>query len=155
MKLINFVFIFVLFLTLFLLSYTVYKSNETPVEHENLFSLDYQSVSRQFNQIKENEKIFNDYATFSYKYINDKLIIDIKNKDMNTSSINILSVKALLTRPHTNKNNKNLMPYLKKDTYIIDIPKLSLGKWRINLSVNINIKSKNIILYKHIYIQGK
>jgi nitrogen fixation protein FixH len=151
-KLINSVFVFVLFLSLFLLSFTVYKSNQQTIEHENLFSTDYKTVDRNYNKIIEQENIFKEQASFAYEYINDKLIIQINSK--NDFKVQVLSIDALLTRPHTNKNNETLKVSLNKP-YTIEIPKLSLGNWRVILKIAIKLKTKNIVLYKHINIKGK
>jgi hypothetical protein len=155
---INVSFIGIFILAFSLLSWTVSKSLEYDLQPENIYSTSYKNVEKNYEKIQNDEKLFNKKIYFDYevKTIQNKKQIHVflESKD---NKYHKFDVKALLTRPHTNKNNKELKSiFSSKSTktnkqYIIPLPKLSKGRWR----VIVEIKTDNVKIYKHISIKEK
>ena len=176
MKKINIMFIFILCLSLFLLSWTVYKSASIPTQHENLFFQDSTNLEQNYNKIKQDEAIFNKYYKIEHKVVDTSLdtsiVFKITKLDVDTTIhiSNISNIKALLTKAHTNKFNKILEVSFNQNTneYILKSAKLDKSKWRVELKMDIilskndnaNIKNMpnsantNIVLYQQININA-
>ena len=147
MKITDFVFVFVFFLSLSLLTWTTVKSIQNPVEHENLFSTNYKDLDANFNNIKADEVEFNKLSSLNYEVLNDKILMSVSNQ------AKIISTEALLTRPHTNKNNQELEIINKKlQSLEVNIPKLTIGKWKVNIKMEVKLDNKKLTIYKHIPI---
>lgn len=147
MKITDFGFVFVFFLSLSLLTWTTVKSIQNPVEHENLFSTNYKDLDANFNNIKEQEREFNKLSSLNYEVLSDKISMSVSNK------AEIISTEALLTRPHTNKDNQKLEIVNKKlQSLEVKIPKLTIGKWKVNIKMEVKLDNNKLTIYKHIPI---
>ncbi len=147
MKIINLVFVSVFLLSLSLLTWTTIKSIETPVQHENIFSTNYKDVDMNFNKFKEDEAKFKKQSSLNYNISNDLIFINIANK------AKIISTKALLTRPHTNKDNQELeILNQEAQSLKVRLPKLSLGKWKVNIKMKVELNGEQLTIYEHIPI---
>ena len=147
MKITDFGFVFVFFLSLSLLAWTTVTSIQNPVEHENLFSTSYKDLDANFNKIKADEIEFNKLSSLNYEVLNDKIIMSVNNE------AKIISTKALLTRPHTNKDNQELDIVNKKlQSLEVSIPKLTKGKWKVNIKMEVELDTNKLTIYKHIPI---
>jgi len=136
MKPINIVFIGILSLSLSLLTYTVVVSVSSPVQMENVFLDNYKNVDRNYNEIKKQEKIFDKNIDFTYKIIkkNNKYQINVS---LLSNMYKSFTITSLLTRPHTNINNQDLNVILDNNNqYIIALPSIPKGRWRIILKIN-------------------
>ena len=147
MKITDFVFVFVFFLSLSLLTWTTITSIENPVQHENLFSTNYKYVEANFNKIKADEIKFKKSSSLKYDIQGSKIFIDI------SSNAKIISTRALLTRPHTNKDNQELK-VLNKDlkSLEIELPKLTIGMWKVNVKMEVELNGDKLTIYQHIPI---
>jgi hypothetical protein len=160
MKLINTVFIFVLCLSVGLLAWTVYKSTVIPTQHETLFLQDYTSLNQNYNQIKEDEAIFDKYYKIEnvlWPHMITFKIIKL-NPNLDTK-IKISNIKGLLTKTYTNKFNKILKASFNKHTneYTLTGDNLTIDatKWRIEFKMDVvlngdKLDNKMLVLYKQI-----
>lgn len=149
MKAINTLFISILFISLSLLTLTVFIAINNPAQLENLFLSDYKSVDREYERLLVNEKDFDKEVAFSHRVNRDKLLISL-----NSGKYNNFNITSFLTRPHTNKDNKELNTIFSSkeentNKYTIDLPTLKQGHWRIIIKINI----KDIVVYKNIDIE--
>ena len=150
LKATNIAFVSIFTISLSLLSWTVYKAVSNPVEKENFFLKDYKTAERTYNKLIENENSFDKKINFQYTITKDKIILSFKNKKTNQAITN-LKIKALLTRPHTNKENIYLNISKDNNNYILNKVKSNLGKYRVILEVQeLDKHNKNITIYKNI-----
>lgn len=150
LKATNIAFVSIFTISLSLLSWTVYKAVSNPVEKENFFLKDYKTVERNYNKLIENENSFDKKINFQYTITKDKIIVSFKDKKLN-KAITDLKIKALLTRPHTNKENTYLNISKDNNNYILNKVKSNLGKYRVILEIQESNKdNKNITIYKNI-----
>lgn len=150
LKATNIAFVSIFTISLSLLSWTVYKAVSNPVEKENFFLKDYKTAERTYNKLIENENSFDKKINFQYTITKDKIILSFKNKKTNQAMTN-LKIKALLTRPHTNKENIYLNISKDNNNYILNKVKSNLGKYRVILEIQeLDKHNKNITIYKNI-----
>ena len=132
-----------------MVAWTVYKAVTNPVQMENLYQNNYHIVDQNFNTIKRDISLFD--AKYKLK-INPKklfrgtnqILISIK-KNKNQQTIKNAKINILLTRPHTNNENKNIqMNYsnnqYKSDTFDIQ----NLGRYQLRIKIEID----NLVVYK-------
>ena len=93
--------------------YTIKIALDNPVEMDTFYMEKYQKVDQNINQILELQEKFN--AKFDLEYSTEKFAlgansITLKLTDKNAQPINNANVMLMLSRPDSNKENKQIVP---------------------------------------------
>ncbi|MBK1963421.1 FixH family protein [Campylobacter novaezeelandiae] len=134
---------------------TIVIASDYPVYEDNFYFDTYQNVESNYNKIQNNQKHFDenfklhikDKESFIYKrklvyYINEGqnefriFIENLKNYDLNK-----LQIEALLSRPHTNKNDEKLQVKLDANELVFDFNVKEKGNWQLLLKITQNENS--------------
>ncbi|QWU80699.1 hypothetical protein DU474_01240 [Campylobacter novaezeelandiae] len=134
---------------------TIVIASDYPVYEDNFYFDTYQNVESNYNKIQNNQKHFDenfklhikDKESFIYKrklvyYINEGqnefriFIENLKNYDLNK-----LQIEALLSRPHTNKNDEKLQVKLDTNELVFDFNVKEKGNWQLLLKITQNENS--------------
>lgn len=134
---------------------TIVIASDYPVYEDNFYFDTYQNVESNYNKIQNNQKHFDenfklhikDKESFIYKrklvyYINEGqnefriFIENLKNYDLNK-----LQIEALLSRPHTNKNDEKLQVKLDVNELVFDFNVKEKGNWQLLLKITQNENS--------------
>lgn len=134
---------------------TIVIASDYPVYEDNFYFDTYQNVESNYNKIQNNQKCFDenfklhikDKESFIYKrklvyYINEGqnefriFIENLKNYDLNK-----LQIEALLSRPHTNKNDEKLQVKLDANELVFDFNVKEKGNWQLLLKITQNENS--------------
>lgn len=145
---------------------TIIIASDYPVYEDNFYFDTYQNVESNFNKIQNNQKQFDenfklyikDKESFIYKnksiyYINEGqnefriFIKNLKNYDLNK-----LQIKALLSRPHTNKSDEKLQVKLDANELVFDFDIKEKGNWQLLLKITQN---ENSIGFFKFFLQTK
>ncbi|MBK1991406.1 FixH family protein [Campylobacter sp. 2018MI35] len=145
---------------------TIIIASDYPVYEDNFYFDTYQNVESNFNKIQNNQKQFDenfklyikDKESFIYKnksiyYINEGqnefriFIKNLKNYDLNK-----LQIKALLSRPHTNKSDEKLQVKLDANELVFDFDIKEKGNWQLFLKITQN---ENSIGFFKFFLQTK
>lgn len=134
---------------------TIVIASDYPVYEDNFYFDTYQNVESNYNKIQNNQKHFDenfklhikDKESFIYKrklvyYIDEGqnefriFIENLKNYDLNK-----LQIEALLSRPHTNKNDEKLQVKLDTNELVFDFNVKEKGNWQLLLKITQNENS--------------
>lgn len=134
---------------------TIVIASDYPVYEDNFYFDTYQNVESNYNKIQNNQKHFDENfklhiknkESFIYKrklvyYINEGqnefriFIENLKNYDLNK-----LQIEALLSRPHTNKNDEKLQVKLDADELVFNFNIKEKGNWQLLLKITQNENS--------------
>lgn len=122
--------------------YTIKIALDNPVEMDTFYMEKYQKVDQNINQILELQEKFN--AKFDLEYSTEKFAlgansITLKLTDKNAQPINNANVMLMLSRPDSNKENKQIVPSkVENGNYTFgpfDIQKE--GRWQILSKIEI------------------
>lgn len=122
---------------------TIVIAVKNPVEMDTFYMEKYQKVDENFNEIIVLQEKFN--AKFDLHYSTESFVIGqnsiaIKLIDKQTSKeVGDAKVVLLLSRPETNKDNKEMKPSkIENGTYTFDaIETLKPGRWQILTKVEV------------------
>ncbi len=123
--------------------WTIKIALSNPVEMDTFYMEKYQKVDQNFNEIVELQNKFN--AKFDLSYSTDSFIIGknsiaIKLLDKQSGKeVSDASITLLLSRPETNKDNKEMKPSkIENGTYTFEtIETLKPGRWQILTKVEV------------------
>ncbi|TBR78802.1 hypothetical protein DU472_01475 [Campylobacter novaezeelandiae] len=134
---------------------TIVIASDYPVYEDNFYFDTYQNVESNYNKIQNNQKHFDENfklhiknkESFIYKrklvyYIDEGqnefriFIENLKNYDLNK-----LQIEALLSRPHTNKNDEKLQVKLDADELVFNFNIKEKGNWQLLLKITQNENS--------------
>lgn len=123
--------------------WTIKIAMSNPVEMDTFYMEKYQKVDQNINEIMELQEKFN--AKFDLHYSTESFVIgknsfSIKLLDKaNGKEIENAKVTLLLSRPETNKDNKEMQPSkIENGNYIFDsIETLKPGRWQILTKIEI------------------
>lgn len=122
---------------------TIVIAVKNPVEMDTFYMEKYQKVDENINEIMVLQEKFN--AKFELKYSTESFVIGqnsiaIKLIDKQTSQeVGDAKVVLLLSRPETNKDNKEMKPSkIENGTYTFDtIETLKPGRWQILTKIEV------------------
>lgn len=135
---------------------TIVFASQYPVYEDNYYFTKYQDVKDNFSQIEEKQNEFNKYFSLNLADDNlNKIIINKKTKkqayEINPNQtlslilskqaqvqLDDINITAMLTRPHTNKEDKNLNITKIQDTtntrvFFVDLAGLSEGRYQLKI----------------------
>lgn len=127
---------------------TIIFSLDYPVYEDDSFLQKYQSVDRNINEIAKQHTAFEkDYRIeFNLNPNFDKKnrpFYELENGEnsleffikalQNDENVNNINFQALLTRPHTSEQDKELSVVNKAESFFIALPELEKGRWQVKL----------------------
>lgn len=123
--------------------WTIKIAMSNPVEMDTFYMEKYQKVDQNINEIMELQEKFN--AKFDLRYSTESFVIgknsfSIKLLDKaNGKEIENAKITLLLSRPETNKDNKEMQPSkIENGNYIFEsIETLKPGRWQILTKIEI------------------
>ena len=122
--------------------WTVYKAISHPVQMENLYQSDYHSVDYTYNDIRRDIALFNTKYTLDIntKELNrgtNQILLSVVNKQ--TKQLQDTNITLLLTRPHTNNENQDILISKIKDQYSSEIFNIkNIGRYKFLIQIKID-----------------
>lgn len=123
--------------------WTIKIAMSNPVEMDTFYMEKYQKVDQNINEIMELQEKFNAkydlrYSTESFVMGKNSFSIKLLDKE-NGKEIENAKVTLLLSRPETNKDNKEMKPSkIENGNYIFDVIEiLKPGRWQILTKIEI------------------
>ncbi|AJC90297.1 FixH family protein [Campylobacter subantarcticus] len=145
---------------------TVIIASKAPVYEDNFYFDSYQNVELNYNEIQNRQKSFDENFKLSVKdresftrkksqiyYINEgknefKIAVDnLKNYDLNQ-----LQIQALLSRPHTSVDDKNLEVKIEANDLVFSFDAKEKGAWQVLLKITQN---ENSVGFFKFFLQTK
>lgn len=124
-------------------AWTIKIALDNPVEMDTFYMEKYQKVDQNINEIMELQEKFNAkydlrYSTESFVMGKNSFSIKLLDKE-NGKKIENAKVTLLLSRPETNKDNKEMKPSkIENGNYIFDVIEiLKPGRWQILTKIEI------------------
>lgn len=124
-------------------AWTIKIALDNPVEMDTFYMEKYQKVDQNINEIMELQEKFNAkydlrYSTESFVMGKNSFSIKLLDKE-NGKEIENAKVTLLLSRPETNKDNKEMKPSkIENGNYIFDVIEiLKPGRWQILTKIEI------------------
>jgi len=161
MKLINAVFLIVFCLGLYLLGWTVYKSQSVPTQYETTFLQNRASLDFNINQIRQDQEVFDKYCKIEYQILQNKVVVKIIKQNSNID-ITTSNPQALLTTSYTNKYNKTLKAISDDGRHIysfslsdLDVAHQWVVEFRVDVSISGDGTKRALTIYKQIQINKK
>ncbi|WP_024954125.1 FixH family protein [Sulfurospirillum arcachonense] len=134
----------VLILMVFACASVVKIAMDNPVQMDSFYLEKYQSVDNNINDIKKEQKLFDENYVLSYKTKKfkmgepNKFLMSIENRDTK-SLVKKAEIKLVVTRPETNEFNQEITIRNSKNGIFIfeGIKADKPGRWQILTKINI------------------